>query len=327
MHILIIQNTNPQFTPIMDVTQTHLEQIKKIAPDTIITLVKDTDTLDKQLTDATVVITPNISLIPLAKAPHLKWIQVTSAGVNGLPEALVNNDIVITNASGVHPIPIAEHVLTFMLMFSHQFHKLHKTQIQKQTWDYSYSKYPIQELTGKTIGITGLGRIGNHIAKLAKAFDMTVLAMVRDTSKKYPNVDEVFTQDKINELLHRSDFVVNAMPLTDSTFHFFNTEKFNHMKPTAYFINIGRGPVANEKDLIEALQTKIIAGAGLDVFEEEPLSHSSPLWTMENVLITPHSSGSTPEYMNRVISIFCINLEAYINKKEMPNLVDKKRGY
>jgi phosphoglycerate dehydrogenase-like enzyme len=156
---------------------------------------------------------------------------------------------------------------------------------------------------------------------------MTVLAMVRDTSKKYPNVDELVTEGNIKELLNRSDFVVNAMPLTDNTFHFFNTEKFSHMKSSAYFINIGRGPVTNEKDLIHALNKKVIAGAGLDVFEEEPLPSHSPLWTMENVIITPHSSGSTPEYMNRVIDIFCKNLGAYIHKKEMPNVVDKKRGY
>lgn len=327
MNILIIQNTNPIFEPNMDVTEKHLEQIKKVLPSATIQIFKDTDNLAKVIDNADIVITPNISLIPLNQAKNLKLIQVTSAGVNGLPKELVENDILITNASGVHPIPIAEHVIAFMLMFAHQLSSLHRTQIEKKIWDYSYTKYPIQELSRKTIGITGMGRIGTHIAKLAKGFDMHVIAMVRDVSKKYQYVDDVVTEKNVAKLLQRADFVVNAMPLTDETKYFFDMEKFKQMKPTAYFINIGRGPVANEKDLIEALQKDVIAGAGLDVFEVEPLSDESPLWNMENVIITPHSSGQTPEYMNRVIDIFCENLKAYLEKKDMPNLVDKRKGY
>ncbi|MBP9718840.1 MAG: D-2-hydroxyacid dehydrogenase [Candidatus Levybacteria bacterium] len=327
MKILIIQSTNPQFKPIMDVTDRHLEQIKTVLPGSEIQIVNDTENLQTIMESVDMVITPNINLIPLPYAKNLKWMQVTSAGVNGLPSELINNDIIITNASGVHPIPIAEHVMTFMLTFSHQFHTLHRTQIEKKTWDYAYQKYPIQELYGKTIGITGVGRIGSHIAKLAKALGMHVIAMVRDTSKKYHDVDELIMEKDIAIMLKRSDFVVNAMPLTPATHHFFDMQKFQHMKKTAYFINIGRGPVAEEKDLIAALEIGMIAGAGLDVFEEEPLSQKSPLWNMKNVLITPHSSGSTPEYMNRVIDIFCENLKAYLDKKQLPNLVDKKRGY
>lgn len=311
----------------MDVTEKHLEQIKKVLPAATIKIVKDTDNLEKHIEKADIIITPNIQLIPLANAKNLKLIQVTSAGVNGLPKELVENDILIINASGVHPIPIAEHVIAFMLMFAHQLHALQRTQIEKKLWDYSYTKYPIQELSGKTIGITGMGRIGTKIAQLAKGFDMRIIAMVRDTGKKYQYVDEVVTEKNVATLLQRADFVVNAMPLTDETKYFFDMEKFKHMKPTSYFINIGRGPVANEKDLIEALKEKIIAGAGLDVFEVEPLANESPLWNMENVLITPHSSGQTPEYMNRVIDIFCENLKAYLSKKPMPNLVDKRKGY
>lgn len=327
MNILIIQNTNPIFTPTMGVTEKHLEQIKKVLPTATIQIVKDTDNFGKDIETADIVITPNIQLIPLPSAKNLKLIQVTSAGVNGLPKELVENDMLISNASGVHPIPIAEHVIAFMLMFSHQLHALHKTQLEKKTWDYSYNKYPIQELYGKTIGITGLGRIGTKIAQLAKGFEMTVLAMVRDVNKKYQYVDELFIEKNVAKLLQRADFVVNAMPLTDETKYFFDMEKFKQMKKSAYFINIGRGPVANEKDLIEALKKDVITGAGLDVFEKEPLANDSPLWNMENVLITPHSSGQTPEYMNRVIDIFCKNLKAYVEKTPMPNLVDKRKGY
>lgn len=327
MNILIIQNTNPIFTPNMDVLPKHLDQIKNVLGEAVITIRKDTEDMEKDFENADVVIAPAVTNVSLEKAKNLRWIQVTSAGVNGLPHTLVENEIIITNASGVHPIPIAEHVMAFMLMFAHQLHMLHRTQITKKMWDYAYNKYPIFELSGKTLGITGMGRIGTQITKLAKGLGMEVVAMVRDTSKKYQYVDEVVTEKDIAKLLQRADFVVNAMPLTHDTKYFFDKNKFEQMKSSAYFINIGRGPVAYEKDLIDALKNETIAGAGLDVFEEEPLIHESPLWDMENVLITPHSSGQTPEYMNRVIDIFCENLEAYLKKEPMPNLVDKRKGY
>lgn len=327
MNILIIQTTNPRAKPIMTVTDAHVAQIKAIVPDATITSINDTDTIADHIATADVVIAPDINALPLEKATNLKWIQVTSAGVNGLSKELTDNDMIITNASGVHPIPIAEHVMTFLLMFARQLHKLHTTQVQKKTWDYSYEKYPAFELHGKTVLITGLGRIGSQIAHLAKGLDMKVLAMVRDLNKKNPEIDELFTKESLADMLPRADFVINAMPLTNETKYFFNKDTFKRMKPSAHFINIGRGPVTNEKDLIKALNNKTIAGAGLDVMEVEPLPDESPLWGMENVILTPHSSGQTPEYMNRVITIFCENLKGYINKANMPNLVDKKKGY
>lgn len=327
MHILILQNTDTSMKPIMDVTKEHIKQIQKFLPTTTIVIKKDTENFEEALNSADIVITGDITTLPIEKAKNLKWIQVTSAGVNNLPEILKTSDIIITNASGVHPIPIAEHVLGFMLMFSRQLYKSFRTQIEKKQWERHYIDYPAFELYGKTISLFGMGRIGSRIAKLAKGLDMHVLAMVRDTSKNYPSVDEVFLEKDVATLLSRSDFVINAMPLTPQTKHFFAMDQFKNMKPTAYFINIGRGPVVHEKDLITALQKEIIAGAGLDVFEEEPLPNSSPLWKLKNVIVTPHYSGWTPEYMNRVIDIFCTNLAAYLKKKPMPNLVDKSKGY
>lgn len=328
MKILIVRQTSPIFSPTMDATDAHIRQIQSLVPDATIIAVSDTDTekLHQEIADAEIVIIDSAKSIPFEKAKNLKWIQVMSAGVNGLPENIVTSDLLITNASGVHPIPIAEHVLTFMLMFAHQFPTLMKAQ-QDSTWDYTYTKYPIQELYEKTVAIFGIGRIGTRIAQLAKGFDMKVLAMVRDTSKKNQYVDEVFTKETMPAFLARADFVVNAMPLTSETKYFFNKDVFTLMKASSYFINIGRGPVAHEQDLIAALKNKTIAGAGLDVTEIEPLPSTSELWHMKNVIITPHSSGQTPEYMNRVINIFCENLKAYLEKKPMPNLVDKKRGY
>ena len=181
------------------------------------------------------------------------------------------------------------------------------------------------ELNGKTLGIVGYGRIGAQIARLGKGFGMRVAALAHTKKIEDKNVDISYRM--VDLLLNKSDFVVNALPLTDETQGYFDTSKFKQMKPTAYFVNIGRGKTVIESDLIKALKNKTIAGAGLDVFEEEPTPDSNPLWKLPNVIMTPHISGWTPEYTNRVVNIFCENLKAYLKKRSMPNLVDKSRGY
>ncbi len=314
--------------PIMGLTDEHLKQIRTVSPELDIKIIENNESeIAQEIADADILITSAIPTLPLDKAKSLKLIQTTSAGVNGLSEELVNSDVQITNASGVHPIPIAEHVLTFMLMFSRQLFKLHRLQITEKKWMNDYDFTPATELHGKTIGIVGLGRIGKRIAHLSKAFDMRVIALARTEHAAEENVDEFFTHDKLDTLLGQSDFVVNALPLTDETRHLYTLEKFKKMKPTSFFINIGRGPTVDEEDLIFALKEEVIAGAGLDVFDVEPLAQNSELWNLENVIITPHIAGWTPYYMDRVIEIFCENLKAFLENKPMPTQVDKKLGY
>jgi len=155
---------------------------------------------------------------------------------------------------------------------------------------------------------------------------MEVLAVVR-TKREEEFVDKVYSMEGLDEVLGKSDFVVNALPGTEETKHLYNMDKFKKFKIGAYFINIGRGNSVRQEDLIQALNDGTLAGAGLDVFENEPLQKDSPLWDMENVIITPHYSGWTPFYMDRVIEIFCQNLEAYLKDDELPNLVNKNLGY
>ncbi|CAN5187777.1 D-2-hydroxyacid dehydrogenase [soil metagenome] len=265
----------------------------------------------------------NFSKLSLSAMPNLRWVHTMTAGVNGVVEKIKDTDIILTNSSGVHPIPISEQIFGYLLMFARDMHTTQKNQIKK-VWDKK--NLSVFELYGKTISIIGLGRIGEKTAQLAKAFGMKVLA-VRTHKIPAENVDEVYTLSELDTVLGLSDFVVNCLPGTDATHGLYTLEKFKHMKPTSYFINIGRGLSLNEADLVTALQEKIIAGAGLDVFEIEPLPATSPLWEMANVILTPHSAGITPEYMNRVISIFCENLKAYVSQQPLPNEVDKEKGY
>ena len=271
-------------------------------------------------------------MIHLKLAEHLKWVHLSSAGVTDAAKILKKTNIILTNSSGVHPIPISEHVVAFMLMFARQMNVSYRNQIERQTWTRNFGTMKVFELHGKTVGIVGYGKIGSQIAKVCKALGMKVFVLEHKKKVKDASIDAVYKS--VNELLVNSDFVVNALPLTDKTAGYFDIKKFKLMsrsgsdgKPAAYFINIGRGKTVVEKDLMIALKSNVIAGAGLDVFEQEPTPDSNPLWDMPNVIMTPHISGWTPEYTNRVIDIFCEDLKAFLKNETMPTEVDKNLGY
>lgn len=323
MKILLVQiPTSPypseQFFP------KHIAQIKSVLPDAKVLLISTND-VEKELSDARVVVTSNPNIIDPKKAPNLSWMHITWAGVDTLSKEMLESSILVTNSSGVHPNQISEHVFSFALTLTRKINESMQYQT-KGEWNTNFSGQ-VGEMHGLTMGIIGLGRIGEEIARIAKAFRMNVLGLVRDASKKHEYVDSLFTLENKNQFYQQSDYVVCTLPLTQQTKHLITFEDFTHMKPTSYFINIGRGAVVKEADLVKTLQEKKIAGAGLDVFETEPLPKESPLWKMKNVLITPHFAGWSPHYTDRVIDIFCQNLTAYLEKAPMPNLIDKKQGY
>jgi phosphoglycerate dehydrogenase-like enzyme len=326
MKILLIQT--PHTDAGHQITPKHIDTIKQHVPEAEVKLSDEHSTEFAQLLQqADIAVTFNLIVLTKETAPALKWVQITSAGVNSLPDYIKNSAVLLTNSSGVHPIPIAEHILGFMIMLSRQMHVALRNQFVQKTWDRSVGEMPINELSGSTVCVVGLGRIGQHTAMLAKAFGMQVIGVVRNPNRTEDHVDTLVGLDQLNESLKKADFVVNCLPGTSETNHLFNADRFSVMKKEAYFINIGRGTTVNEADLVTALTTKTIAGAGLDVFEHEPLANDSPLWNLENVIITPHYSGRTPYYMDRVIEIFCENLDAFLAQKEMPTLVNKELGY
>ncbi|MBP2658947.1 MAG: Glyoxylate reductase [Firmicutes bacterium] len=255
-------------------------------------------------------------------APKLTWIHSLSAGVEGLifPE-IQNANTIITNSRGIHGIPVSEHVFAMMLVFTRGLDVFIRQQAKHQ-----WKRTIVDEIHDKTIGIVGLGSIGREIAKKAKGLGMKVVAS-KQTMTKELFVDELYPPEKLHELLSFSDFVVTALPLLKETKHLFTINEFSVMKPSAYFINIARGGIIKQEDMITALEQGLIKGACLDVFDEEPLSDSSPLWDMQNVIITPHVAALSPSYLDRAVKLFADNLSRFQQNKEMLNIIDKVKGY
>jgi len=266
---------------------------------------------------------PSIPIEQLAKSPTLRLLHVPSTGVDrfATPEMRASR-ITLTNSRGVHAKPVAEHAAALMLALSYKLPQFQRSQV-RNVWEDA----GVERLEGQTAGLLGLGAIGEEIARKCKAFDMRVIGTRRDTSTVPANVDAVFSPADTNEVLHQSDFVISSLPLTRETDHFLDYGRFCAMKSTAYFVNVGRGPVVLEEDLIKALQQGQIKGAGLDVFEKEPLPKESPLWGMENVIITPHAAGNSKANRQRVLAILVENLRRLEAGLPLTNVVDLALGY
>jgi len=259
-------------------------------------------------------------------APRLKWVQSGGAGVERyMTPDFIASPVVLTNAAGTYAIPIADHVMAFILYFSRQFNHLLRRQIKHEWADWG--EHEMDELKDKTLGIIGLGGIGSEVAKRAKAFDMRVIATRRRPERPSEHVDEVRAAEELPWLLGESDYVALCTALTSETRHLIGEEQLRLMKPTAYLINIGRGGLIDEAALVEALNAGEVAGAGLDVFEEEPLPKDRPLWDMPNVMITPHRAGDSPRSHERFMKLFCENLRRYVAAEPLLNVVEKEAGY
>jgi phosphoglycerate dehydrogenase-like enzyme len=258
-------------------------------------------------------------------APHLRWIQLTSAGADRLLNSgFVEQGIVVTTVSGLHATPIGEFVISSMLMFAKGAPRTMRAQAK-----HEWTRFAPTELRGKTIGIVGIGHIGAEVGRLAKAFGCRVIATRRSatTVTSEPYADEIMPAAALPRLLGESDYVVLSMPLTPETRGMIAEPQLRSMKPTAVLVNIARGAVTVEADLIRALQEGWIAGAALDVFDQEPLPPESPFWDMENVILTPHISGGTEIYNQRAVEIFVDNLRRYLAGQPLQNVVDPTRGY
>jgi phosphoglycerate dehydrogenase-like enzyme len=248
-------------------------------------------------------------LIPAAG--RLAFIQSISAGTDQYSrEALSVAGIRVASAQGANERVVAEHAIALILAMARQLPEARDNQVAKK-WrgmigDISKRE---DELGGKTLVIAGLGRIGSRLAKLAKAFDMRVIATRRDPSKGAGAADEVVGEEGLLGILPRADFVALTCPLTPSTENLIDAKALAAMKPSSYLVNVARGKVVNEPALVEALERKRIAGAALDCVWEEPLPATSGLWGMPNVLITPHTAGETRRYEDNVIDLLLENLE------------------
>ena len=296
------------------------ERIRGVWPDAEI-IACNREELELNLPDADVVwggLRPD----QIALGKRLSLIQVQSAGVDFMlcPE-LTASPAALCTTSGIHAETIAEHVLGMMLSLVRKFPQSILNQ-SRQKWEVLEP----QLLHGKRLGILGFGSIGQAIGLRARAFGMHVIGLRRHPAQS-DCADEIWTDDRLDELLPTVDHFVVAVPLTPATKGLITRTRLQLLKPTAYIYNIARGTVVDEPALIEALTQGRLAGAGLDVFWEEPLPASNPLWSHPNVLLTPHSAGQLPDYRERAFLVFLENLHRLKDNKPLINSVDKQAGY
>lgn len=264
----------------------------------------------------------------LPQAPRLRWYQQWSAGADWLLRhpAAAQADFVLTNTSGIHAIQITEHIFAFLLAFARELPDAIRAQSERQ-WIPIEEHEHVFELARKTMLLLGVGAIGERTARVARAMGMRVLGVRRDPTIDVPAVDAMVGPDQLIDLLPKADVVVVTVPLTEETRGMIAERELRAMKETAIIVNVGRGGTIDEGALDQALREGWIAGAGLDVFETEPLPSGSPLWGLDNVIITSHYAGLTPHYHERALEIFVYNLERYVSGKPLQNVVDKELGY
>jgi phosphoglycerate dehydrogenase-like enzyme len=264
----------------------------------------------------------------LHAAKSLRWIYSITAAVDQfLYPKLISSEIALTNAGSVHGPVVAEHAIAMLLALAKRLPSAVRYQ-ERRKWAmeaiWSESPRP-REVRGATLVVVGLGSIGAEIASMAGAMKMHVIG-VREHPER-GGAQEVVGVDALDSVLARADFVVLAAPLTERTRHLIDAQRLQLFKPSAFLINVSRGALVDEAALVKALRGRKIAGAALDVFEQEPLSRWSPLWKMPQVLITPHTAFLTENVWHRHFEVFAANLKRYLTGQPLEDVIDLKRGY
>jgi phosphoglycerate dehydrogenase-like enzyme len=282
----------------------------------------------------------------LAGAPDLRWVQLHMAGINTLQDHPLFRDtaIPLTTTSGVHAATIAEYAVTVLLALAHRVPRMVEWHARK-TWPPDEDRWRLfvpTEIRGATLGVIGYGSIGRELARIAaSAFGMTVLACKRDPAARIdpgygpPGTGdpsgmlpaEWFAPGELRTMLPRCDVVVLCAPLTAETRNLIGRAALEAMKPSAYFVNVGRGATVDEAALAEAIAARRIAGAAIDVFAEEPPPAGHPFYELDNVILSPHVSGFLPSYDDRCAELFAENLRRFLGGAPLLNLVDRSRGY
>lgn len=261
----------------------------------------------------------------LGKAGNIRWLHIQSAGVDGYTDRNIyaNKDIIVTRTADVFSTAIAEHVIGMILALNRLFPKYIRQQAAHR-WDRGGEKY---ELDGSVVLMLGMGSLAAEIVRRLRGFECRITGVRREMTKKAEGYDAVYPPDRLHDAIREADYIISTLPHTPHTEKYIGREEFAVMKPRAIFINVGRGATVDTAALIEALQSGRIAGAGLDVTDPEPLDPESPLWDMENVIITPHSSGFSHNTDVRRLECFAGLLEKFLAGEQLDHRVDFDAGY
>ncbi|RKD34709.1 phosphoglycerate dehydrogenase [Thermohalobacter berrensis] len=261
--------------------------------------------------------------LDITKMKKLKWIQLSSIGIDQVPlDYVKEKEIIVTNNKGGYSIPMGEWVVLKILELIKRSKSFYNKQNSK-TWKLDTS---VLELFGKTVGFIGTGSIAKESAKRLQGFEVNILG-INTSGRDVEYFNKCYSINEINKILPLCDIVVLTIPYTEKTHHLFNKSTFKMMKNNSYFINVSRGNIVNEKDLIESIKNRKVKGAALDVFEKEPLDKNSPLWDMEEVIITPHNSWVSEMRNERRYNLIYKNMKRYINKQQLFNVVNLNKGY
>jgi phosphoglycerate dehydrogenase-like enzyme len=309
--------------PQSDITRTWGRQLAEAMPEVRVVIAEDQATAEREIVDAEAA----FGWLPrelLAKAKRLRWLQAPQAAPAAgyyYPE-MVEHSLAVTNFREIFNDHISAHIMAFVLAFARGF-QMYIPQQLRHEWKKPPEDHGVVHLPDSTALIVGVGGIGGETARLASAFGMTVLATDARRTSPPPGVTEMHKPEALDALLPRADFVILTVPHTPSTEGFMHRARFQRMKRSAFFINIGRGMTTKLDDLVAALRAGEIAGAALDVYEQEPLPSEHPLWTMPNVLLTPHMAGYGPYLNDRRYQIIADNCRAFLDGKPLRNVVDK----
>ena len=286
--------------------------------------------LAKAAVDAEIILNWSASLALLremfVKSRRVRWIHSRSAGLEQtlFPE-LIASKVVLTNGSGVFSPSLGEFALAAILYFAKDFRRMIRNQMAG-VWE----PFDVTMVSGQTLGIVGYGSIGRAVAARARALEMNVLGLRRELSQQSEQdslIDKVYGSDQRLEMLSRCDYIVVTVPFTEQTRGLIADAEFAVMKQNALLINVGRGPTIDERALIKALSENRIRGAALDVFDQEPLPHGHPFYSLENVLLSPHCADHTPDWLDNAMRFFLAQLERYRQRETLLNIVDKTLGY
>jgi phosphoglycerate dehydrogenase-like enzyme len=288
------------------------------------------DRVPQEIADTDVFIGLSLRPEQFAAAKRLRWIHSPAAAVHQLmyPE-LVNSSVALTNSTGVHGPVVAEHAITLLLALAKRLPQAMQYQArhewsQNQLWQGSPRP---REVADSTVLVIGMGSIGREFAARAKALGLRIMAIRENPAKGLDGADAVYGSAQIDEVLPQADYVLLCTPVTPATTGIMNAARLGKMKPDAYLINVARGPLIDEAALLDTLQHRRIAGAALDVFNQEPLLADSPFWSLDNILITPHTAAVTDRLWERHYRLIVDNMKRFLAGERLLNEVDKTRGY
>lgn len=293
-------------------------RLREARPDLTVVASTDPSHLQEELAGAEILLASGFARLDFSSAARLRWVQVLSAGVDHLAGTLPPS-VLLTRGYGLHDAAVSEHCLGRILA-----HALNLRQAWQQQGERRWQRYPVERISGKVLGLAGLGVIGSAIARRARAFDMRITGW-RRVAVPVEGVDRVYGREQLYEFLSTADYLVILLPLTPETRGRFGAKEFEAMKPGAVLVSLGRGQVIQEPELIAALKRGRPAHALLDVFAEEPLPADSELWSLPNVAITPHNAGGSS--LEAGLALFLENLEAWSSGRPLKGRVDPARGY